>query len=398
VGGVGYDLSLSNSSATYDFANTTVSGMNPTLNTSIAIDNQKFSNCGLINGGGGTYTNLNIQGSTSTTSAMTISSGSNLTGSSFTKGTENYAVEMTDAGSYDLSDCTFTGYTTDLNVTASTGELTITIALGQSPPSFTTAGATVTFVTPSLSANIAGIVDGSRLQVYNVTSATEIANEVISGTTWSLSYDEGVEFTTGDVVRIRLAYQSGVTAKTEFQTTTVATASGWTALADQQDNDVYVGYGIDGSTQTSLFTADYVDDEVDVILASNFGANQFYSWWVYNTTTEDGIRNFFGGVTAEDAANLRINTSILSLMFDKLTTSNVYQNDNVRIYRDDAAYPVKNPTTGGGAIDIVWREKVFIANLSQIWNEDLVAGSYTGGSAGNIIRNIPRVITKNKEL
>lgn len=364
VGGVNYDLSTSNGSATYDFSNTTISGMTPTLNTSIAIDNQKFSNCGLINGGSGTYTNLTVQGSLSTTSAMTISSGADLTGSSFTKGAETYAIELTNAGSYDLSGCTFTGYTTELNVTASSGTVTITLGDGQSNPSFTTAGATVNFLAPQKTISITSIVAGSRLQIYNVTTATETYNAIVAGTSYSANYNEGSDFSAGDTVRVRLTYCSGVTAQLPFSLNTLASTVGWSVVADQMDDTVYNNIAIDGSTITK-FTADYVNDEVDLTIASNFTGGEWYAWWVCNLHTAQGISDFFGGVDAEDDTNFKIVTSALDMRFDNTTSSNVYQSDNRRIYRDDNAYPVKDPTTGGGGIDLVWKSRVFAVTVGS---------------------------------
>ncbi len=72
------------------------------------------------------------------------------------------------------------------------------------------------------------------------------------------------------------------------------------------------------------------------------------------------IRYFFNGLLAEDIANYKINTNIVDIMFNTDVNSNVYQNDDARIYRSDGAYPVKSPTSGGGAIDLVWRQKVLI--------------------------------------
>jgi 3D (Asp-Asp-Asp) domain-containing protein len=57
------------------------------------------------------------------------------------------------------------------------------------------------------------------------------------------------------------------------------------------------------------------------------------------------MRLFYGAATAIDVGNIRINNDIVNLFFDNLTTDNVFQNDNIRIFRADGAYPVKNPTT-----------------------------------------------------
>lgn len=207
-------------------------------------------------------------------------------------------------------------------------------------------------------ATVSGIVAGSRIQVYNVTTASEIANEIVAGTSWSLPYTDGDEFTDGDVVRIRLTNTNGLTAYIGQQLAAAVGATGWSALASQVLDDTYDAYGVDGSTVTK-FDADYVNDQIDLNTAANFSGVELYAWFVNNLFTEDGIRNFFGGIRAIDEGNLVIDQTIVDLQLDNLTTTNVFQNDNIRIFRVDGNYPVVNPTTGGGGIDINWRNQVF---------------------------------------
>jgi len=209
-------------------------------------------------------------------------------------------------------------------------------------------------------ASISNIVTGSRLRIFNETTATETENSIVAGTSFSDSYTEGTTYTSGDVVTIYLTQTSGTTAQLPLSTVVVSSASGWTVLAAQEDDTVYNQYGLNGSTITK-FTADYVNDEVDLVIASNFSGEELYAWWAFNLTTSQGISDFFGGITAQDAANLLINNSVVSIFLDNTTTSNVIQTDNIRVYRADGNYPVKNPTSGGGGIDVVWRDRVFIA-------------------------------------
>lgn len=218
-----------------------------------------------------------------------------------------------------------------------------------------------TYYTVPVSANgaISSIVSGSRVRIYNETTATETYNDV-PGTSYAVSYTDGTTYSDGDVIKIYITQTSGTTAKLPFTTTVVASSTGWNALADQQDDEVYNQYGLNGSSITK-FSADYVNDEVDLVVSSDFNGNELYAWWAYNLTTSQGIADFFGGITAQDVANLLINNSIVNIYLDNTTTSNVKQNDNIRIYRADGAYPVKNPTTGGGGIDVVWRDRVYIA-------------------------------------
>jgi hypothetical protein len=208
-------------------------------------------------------------------------------------------------------------------------------------------------------ASISSIVSGSRLRIYNESTATETYNDV-PGTSFSDSYTEGSTYTAGNIISIYITQTSGVTAQLPYTATAIASSTGWTVIAAQVSDTVYDGYGLNGSSITK-FSADYVNDEVDLTVASNFSAQEFYAWWSYNLTTSQGISDFYGGVTALDAANLRLNNSIVNLFWDNTTATNVYQTDNIRIYRADEAYPVQNPTSGGGGIDVVWRSKVFIA-------------------------------------
>lgn len=206
--------------------------------------------------------------------------------------------------------------------------------------------------------NITNIEDGSRLWIYNATTDTEMFNAIISGTTYSDTYTEGVEYTNGDVINIRVTYQSGVTAKLCYFTTAIAGAAGWSASVSQVDDEVYNFNAIDGSLVTG-FVADYAETEIDVTVASDFYATNMYAWVIYNLTTEDGIRSFCNAVTALDTANIRINVASANAYIDNTTATNIKQLDNIRIFRSDGAYPVKS--SGGGGIDIVWRDKVYIA-------------------------------------
>ena len=104
-----------------------------------------------------------------------------------------------------------------------------------------------------------------------------------------------------------------------------------------------------------------MNNQVDLVVSSNFGGAEFYAWYNANLATEDGIRNFFGAVTPIDAGNIRINASALDLKFDNTTSTNIFQDDNIRIFRSDSAYPVVNPTSGAGGIDLVWRNQVYIS-------------------------------------
>ena len=232
---------------------------------------------------------------------------------------------------------------------------------------YTAGGITYTYAT----ATVSGFTVGSRIQIYNVTTATEIYNAVPGAAPYVINYSNGSPFTAGDTVRVRTAYISGATAKLREEHTATAAATGWAVVGDSQADTVYNALAIDGSAVTG-FAADYVNDEVNVTVASNWNMSDLYAWWVYNMTTAQGLAEFYGGLTALDVGNFRINSSVVNLYLDNITATNLRQLDNRRIYRDDDAYPVKS--SGGGGMDVGWRNTVLVAEApgsitaAEIWN------------------------------
>jgi hypothetical protein len=232
---------------------------------------------------------------------------------------------------------------------------------------YTAGGTTYTYAT----ATVSGFTVGARLQIYNVTTATEIYNDVPAAEPYVINYSNGSPFTAGDTVRVRKAYLSGVTANLREEYTVTAAATGWDVEVTISPDTVYNSLAIDGSTVTG-FAADYANDEVNVTVASNWNMSDLYAWWVYNMTTAQGLAEFYGGLTAVDVGNFRINSSVVNLYLDNITATNLRQLDNRRIYRDDEAYPVKS--SGGGGMDVVWRNTVLVAEApgsitaEEIWS------------------------------
>ena len=210
--------------------------------------------------------------------------------------------------------------------------------------------------------SITNISAGSRIRIYNVTTSTETVNTVVSGTSYTSSYQEGTGYNDGDTVRVYLTKLG----KKEWVGDVIDTSNGFSVLVSQVDDDVYTALGVDGTTVTK-FQADYPNNEVDLIIGSDWTMAELYAWWSNNLTTEDGIRSFFGGITAIDEANFRINSAVVNLFLDNTTSASYKQTDNRRFFRDTGdGYPIKKPTTSGYGLDAVWREKVLIASSDDI--------------------------------
>jgi len=179
---------------------------------------------------------------------------------------------------------------------------------------------------------VSGIEAGSRIRVYNVTTATEITNEVIAGTEWTLLYDEGSEFTDEDVIEIRLA----CTGCLPLLVTTLATTTGWSALATQTMDTVYNDNAIDGATVTEL-SGDFPNVHIDSNDADGETTVQrVYAWFSYIQTTSTGIIDFFQAMLAEDSVNYRVRTSIANLKLDNVISTPLMVIGG-RLYRDDGA-------------------------------------------------------------
>jgi len=255
-----------------------------------------------------------------------------------------------------LTDCTSSGLTIN-----ATGGGTVTVkCYGTTDATTITAGTNVTVVkiAPITAPNL---ISGSRVRLYNDTDGVEIYNGVLSSNGFSYEYT----WTTNKNVTLTATYCSGLVAKLGISASGIISSTGVVFLDSQSEDTVYTSYGIDGSTVTE-YAADYVNDEINLVMASDFTGASLYSWWVYNLTSELGIRDFFGGVTAKDSANIRFNADVISLRLDNVTSTNLIQTDNIRIYRSDSAYPVINPTTGKGGIDINWRSSVYIGTVDIV--------------------------------
>jgi hypothetical protein len=308
----------------------------------------------------------------------TLSPGTTITGPLFTSGVvtipDNFnnasiTANVSQLDPSDLSGVTITGNLTydssapfGINITMTNCVITGTISnIGTADVLITkvntTIGALGARVTAQQFATVSApnLLAGSRVRVYNTTDNVEMYNDVLAGAGFSQAFI----YTSNKNITLTATYVNGATAKLGVSASGIFSASGATFLNTQTDDTVYDGYAIDGSTVTG-FTPDYVNDDVNLSMAGDFLGADLYAWWVYNQSTEDGIRNFFGGITALDPGNLRINTSTISLFLDNSTANFIYQNDSIRIFRSDDVYPARTITTGGGGIAVNWNSNVYV--------------------------------------
>ena len=281
-------------------------------------------------------------------------------GSLINAGALNVVIDATAASVFALA-----GNTLTIKASTYTGDMTttgvITLANGATfVGTRTDANGTIA---PPKTVSVTGLTAGSRLRIYNTTTATEVVNQIVAGTSYSATYNEGTGYTTGNTLTITATWQSGTSAKLPFSTQSVVGSTGWSALVSQQNDTVYNSIAVDGSTVTE-FAPDYTNVQVDISDPNGqTSVDRLYAWFVYITTTESGIRNWLGGIVAEDAANFRVVTATLNLKLDNVSATGVEFTGGHRLYRDDNATPLVSSTTGGGSITL-FAGKVYTSVVS----------------------------------
>ena len=211
---------------------------------------------------------------------------------------------------------------------------------------------------PQLLLSVSNLAAGSRVKVRNETTGLTTFNDVVAGTVYSAYYDQDVDYSEGDVLTV---YVQRID-KNEFKATVVVSASGWSALVAQTNDSVYSAINIDGSGILN-YSADYTALTVKVTTAVDFTIADFYAWWKYNLSSEAGI-DWSSVITAQDQANFLLLNSVVDLFLDNATTTNLFQTDNRRFFREDGEYPALTTTSGTGGLDINWRNTVIIAETA----------------------------------
>jgi len=332
----------SNASGSYDFTGAVLKGWSIENNVSgISINDASILDGKGITLNGGRLARCLITSEQVTTTTCDIED------CAFTSVGSGHAIEITATGTHDFFGNTFTGYGADSSTDAaiynnSGGLVTLTLGDGDPTPTIRNgAGASTTISAPAAGYTLAlpNIIDGSRYQIYNVTADAELDNAVVSGGSGiTHTYDEGVDFTIGDIGRYRVAYQSGTTAKQTLEGEFTFTGGTTTnSLPVTQVNQAeYNSYGVDGSG-ISEFAWDSGNIQIDIDDADNTTVIQrIAAWYYYFITTATGIDEAFGAITWLALNQVRINTSVVSVTLDN-TKSTPLLLSGGRLFRSDGS-------------------------------------------------------------
>jgi hypothetical protein len=166
-----------------------------------------------------------------------------------------------------------------------------------------------TYSPPALvyqSVTVSGLVAGSRIQIYDTASSTELANVAAASTTYT--WTDPAYAASSRTIRVRIAYASGVVAKLFVDTPigvcgVLSTDAALSYLASQSVDAVYNANAVDGSAVTGITIVDAIDRMQINIAGGTVSWAQIYAYNVYWLTTSAGIQDDGSIIVAKDQAN-----------------------------------------------------------------------------------------------
>lgn len=203
---------------------------------------------------------------------------------------------------------------------------------------------------------VSGFTANSRVRIYNVTTDTELYNDQVTGTTYSYTYTESSEITAGDTIQVRTAFTD---ASNSYygSATTLATAGGFSVLVSESEFTDYADKGINGSTITE-YVLDGGNIQIDVNAVDNtFSIAELSAWYryqMYNSAVP--IANIFDVLSTSNGVDYLFDTAKANLYLDNLRSDVAVETTGYSLRRSDGVRPYILPTTGGGGIDLKWRD------------------------------------------
>lgn len=323
-------------SADYNFSGLVLSGWDIIGKAGVVFNGATFDSCYevTLNGGG-------LQGAIVSNSldpvAVNTDDPEAITNTSFISAGTGHAIEATAPGTFAFEGNTFTGYGADGSTDAafynnSGGLITLTVPAGETAPTIRNgAGASTVIDTPveNQKVTLNGVVVGSRVQIYDLTSDTELVNNLAAATT--VVWEDSNPYIADREIRIRVSYVDGLEAK-EFIEAVIGTLTEADPqviyLVNQVDDDVYNSNAVDGSAVTNIT----IDDSVMLIQvdATTVSWAQMYAYELYWLSTEEGIQEIGQTIVAPDNANYIVDGSLIQIINvsgDELTVTGGWGRD-----------------------------------------------------------------------
>jgi hypothetical protein len=218
-----------------------------------------------------------------------------------------------------------------------------------------------------------------------------------ASSSYSSTYINGREFLAGEAFSYRFAEMNGATSFKLDDGAGIVSTSGISAAVSVAVDTVYAFNAVDGEAEDDKFSPNFVDTYIAMDTDTDYMGVGAYAYYCYTLTTSAGMYRFWGGVTALDVGNYRIEVDILDLYFDE-TIGFVKQLDGVRIFRSDGARPAIDPTTGGHGIEINWRNPVYPYDAGGGGFTETDRGTLTSKASATALAAAQTDITELKKL
>lgn len=184
------------------------------------------------------------------------------------------------------------------------------------------------------SVTISNAVAGSRIQIYDTTSSTELYN----GTpTFPYTWTDSVAASATRAIRLRVAYVSGATSK-NFIESAIGTCGITTGtesvsyLVNQSDDATYIANAIDGSTVTGITITPSPARVQMNIAGGTVTWPEIYAYQVYWLGTSTGIADEAAFIEAPDTANyILTNFDIKNVISTPLTITGGWGRDSATL-------------------------------------------------------------------
>ena len=345
--------------ATYSFQGEVISNFLFTGDTDVPIVGATYSGCDEVAFGGADVTSATITDTTSADAACSFDANGSVVTSSTIDGTGAlYAIELgTAVTAITLADCTITaGSTNKVHVLRTTDTVTITISgtTSLAAGDVTSAGAAVDIVAPQPTLD-ATVLSGTRVVLYNNTTAAELDNTAPAGTAWSKVITSGVS--ANDNLTL-FAFKEGYA---EFSTSFLYSGDDTTILVTQVVDDVVAAFRTEDSITDYTTLTEYniyaptiyiqADDADGVSKISRLAT--YYNGVL---TTEDGARYFRGGMSMISTGAVRINKGTIELLLENVSaTKSLRFSDEAtrRLYTDDGTSIIA-PSSVAGSIEYAY--------------------------------------------
>lgn len=182
--------------------------------------------------------------------------------------------------------------------------ITVEVPAGTTTTDANNTGGAITVQEPQVyqSVILMGGEASSRVQLYDVTSSTELYNDVPGS--WPFTWTDPTPYVADREIRLRVMWVDGADAN-QFIDQTIGTVTDVSPalpyLVSQLDDAVYIANGIDGSALTGYAIVG-TNLRIDVDDGTATWA-EMYAYQVYWLSTEDGIRDQDLYIQAIDTAN-----------------------------------------------------------------------------------------------